>query len=204
MKKICITGIMAAICGIVHAASISPTSIPTMVYTSGYEWGISKSTLGNVSSLSSFSITINTTVGTSTTSSSLYIDLIGATAVAANGFTATGGNSESGSDFWQTSPNNTAFQIQLGAPNYGVDASNPQDNLNYTTITFAVGSTALNDLNYDLANYGGFNIAFDPNCTYTTSSLRFNYSVPDTAATAVLLGMSFLGLMVFRRKFALS
>ena len=198
MKKICIIGTMAAVCGIAHATTITPASMPTMVYTSGYEWGISKSTLGNATSLSSFSITINTTVGNTTTASSLYIDLIGANPVQANGFTSTSGNSENGTDFWASK---TGFQIRLGAPNYGVNASNPQDNIDYT-ITFLAGSTALNDLNYDLATYGGFNIAFDPNCSYTTRSLSFTYSVPDTATTAVLLGMSILGLMVLRRKLA--
>jgi len=171
-----------------------------MNYDRGYEWGISKAALGGATSLSSFSITIKTTVGTSTTGSSLYIDLIGANPVA--GFTSTSGNSENGLDFWASK---TGYQDQLGAPKYGSSyGSSAWDNKYYTTITFAVGSKALADLNYDLATYGGFNIAFDPNCTYTTSSLKFNYTVPDTTTTAVLLGMSFLGLMVFRRKLALN
>jgi len=73
-------------------------------------------------------------------------------------------------------------------------------------ITGTLTGTALADLNYDLAHNGGFNIGFDPNCTYysnvTTMSFTYTKSVPDTAVTVLLLGASLLGLEIFRRKFA--
>ena len=204
MKKTCIIGIIAALCSVAHASTITNSSVPSMSYASGYEWGITKAMLGNASSLSSFSFTINTTVGNTTPSCQLYIDLIGATPV--NGFTtkSSPANSESGSDYWAALYTGVNY-YQLGTPTYGYSATGAQDGKDYTTITFAAGSTALNDLNYDLATYGGFNIAFDPNCTYTTSYMKFNYtvsSVPDAAMTVLLLGASLLGLEVFRRKFA--
>ena len=63
-----------------------------------------------------------------------------------------------------------------------------------------------------IATGGTFDIGIDPDCLYDVlGSIKFTYTtvtsgdhtVPDQAMTAVLLGIGFLGMFVFRRKFAL-
>ena len=76
------------------------------------------------------------------------------------------------------------------------------------SVTFNTAQLAI--LNSDVLD-GIFDIGIDPDCHFNVGSIKFTYttistphppSVPDTAASAGLLGMSFLGLLVFRRKLA--
>jgi hypothetical protein len=75
------------------------------------------------------------------------------------------------------------------------------------SVTFSAAQ--LNILNADVLD-GKFDIGIDPDCHFNVGSIKFTYtistplppSVPDTAAAAGLLGMSFLGLLAFRRKLA--
>ena len=91
----------------------------------------------------------------------------------------------------------------------------PLGTKNFTSTTaqswsYNFTSAELADLNATLTSYGGFDIGIDPDCTFSVCSIVFSYdiiktnggSVPDQAMTAGLLGMSFLGLLAFRRKLA--
>ena len=60
---------------------------------------------------------------------------------------------------------------------------------------------------------GTFDIGFDPNCPYNIGSITLSWttapgtnfkSAPDQAPTVILLGLTFVGLLAFRRKFCLN
>jgi hypothetical protein len=65
---------------------------------------------------------------------------------------------------------------------------------------------------YSILTGGSFDIGIDPDCYYDIGSITFCYTInnnpsvstPDQAATVVLLGLSFLGLLAFRRKLCLN
>ncbi len=202
MKKTCIIGLLAAICGITHATTITPTSIPVMTYDKGYEWGIN---LGSGVQLASAWITLDATVA-NTTDGYLFISLLDTAPV--SGITSTTGNTETGTDFWSSkvTGNNSAGKpkyVSLASLKYGTSwGSSDNDG---KTVTIPISGAALADLNSYLSTTPeGFNIGFDPDCQYTFTSLCFNYttvSVPDTAMTVLLLGASLVGLEMFRRKF---
>jgi VPDSG-CTERM motif len=71
-----------------------------------------------------------------------------------------------------------------------------------------IGGSALTTLEAELQQ-GYFDIGFNPNCPYAViGSIQLSWTVtppanhvPDAAMTVSLLGMSFLGLLAFRRKF---
>ena len=97
------------------------------------------------------------------------------------------------------------------------DAKGISDQLGYETLTldktiswtYTFSGQALTDLQNDFEK-GYFDIGLDPNCVYDIGSIDLNYTpttvktvpTPDTATTVSLLGMSFLGLVALRRKFA--
>jgi hypothetical protein len=192
MRKTCIVAILAGICGIVQATTItaplgslpnesfgSPVSgnAPYMEIGNGYEWGITKASLGGAANLTSFSITVTATLYNES-SGNLDFYLI---------------NSAPISGFQQVTQSTVTSGVLLVAE--------PYSEYTTTTNTFALSSSELNSLNLDIENNGGFDLGFNPNCTYAISSVRITYNTPDTAATVLLLGASLLGLEVFRRKF---
>ena len=126
----------------------------------------------------------------------VYYDLINGK----NGTTTLSTGGEYSYDWFTTATSYSGSLDQIGSQSF--------TQLNYKIIgvtTPNFSNKALGDLTTDLA--GGFvDIGLDPNCTYNIGSITLTYtvgskSVPDTAMTAGLLGMSFLGMMVFRRKF---
>jgi hypothetical protein len=85
--------------------------------------------------------------------------------------------------------------------------------LNQTqTWSSTFSSAALADILTDINTYGYFDLGLDPNCIYNFGSVTISFTTttksvrtaPDQAMTAVLLGVSFAGLLVFRRKLCLS
>jgi len=80
------------------------------------------------------------------------------------------------------------------------------------TWSTAFSSAALADILSDINTYGYFDLGLDPNCTYNFGSVTISFTTttksvqtaPDQAMTAVLLGVSFAGLLVFRRKLCLN
>lgn len=204
MTKICIIGIMAAICGIAQATTITPT-VSGQDYSSlvpsgggqshafeignGYEWGIN---LASGVQLASVTVTVNTKLINDPSGSTLYIGLIDAAPV--TGVQETG-TSLSG-DAYLTGLTGFVFD-------QGTFFNNNQTQNAYLYITGA----NLSSLNSYLAAHStseGFDIGFEPNCTYIVNSMSITYttkSVPDAATTVLLLGASLLGLEIFRRKF---
>jgi len=91
------------------------------------------------------------------------------------------------------------------------------------TATFKGVGSSYNSLSYDFANITGalaalntdvadgeFGIGIDPDCHYTDNGIcltitttdngKPHTTVPDAASTAMLLGLAFVGLGIFRRK----
>jgi hypothetical protein len=104
--------------------------------------------------------------------------------------------------FTKNGPSYTGSLDQIGSQSFS-QLNTPVNNLQSPYFS----TQALGDLTADLAN-GFVDIGLDPNCTYSIGSITLYYtvgskSVPDTAMTAGLLGMSFLGLLAFRRKLVL-
>jgi hypothetical protein len=247
MKKICIIGLLAGICGLANVANATtiatPITInaplndlpnetlggvkntPYMEYNNAYEWGIS---LGSGVQLASATITVNATLYNES-SGTLFVSLLDSTPV--SGISWVSGNTLSSSDYWGTPATGSAANQyftyhngtkhtagywsvnnnSLGKPEYVSlgGLSYPTDDGISETIPLTTAELA--DLNSYLASTspntgGGFNIGFDPNCTYALTGLSFSYttvpvSVPDTAMTVLLLGASLVGLEMFRRKF---
>jgi len=76
------------------------------------------------------------------------------------------------------------------------------------TWTYTFTAAQLVALN-SYINAGNWGFEIDPDCHFTVGGITFNYtpatvvtktSVPDHATTAGLLGLTFVGLMAFRRK----
>ena len=79
-----------------------------------------------------------------------------------------------------------------------------------TTWSTSITGAALTLLESEFLT-GTFDIGFDPNCPYNIGSITLSWTTatkvqpaPDQAATAVLLGLSFVGLLAFRRKLCLN
>lgn len=72
-----------------------------------------------------------------------------------------------------------------------------------TTFTYNFTAAQLVALQSYIAN--GHNIAFglDPDCHFFNDGVKFTMSVPDGGTTAVLLGLTMVGLVFARRQFSL-
>jgi hypothetical protein len=199
-----IIGILAALCGIAQATpTVSGQNYASLVpayggYSDafeigyGYKWGIN---LANGVQLASAVVTVNTTLVNDPSGSYLYIGLIDAAPV---------------TGVQQTSTAYTGDGYLTHLTGFVTDQGTFFNNNQNQTVQFSITGSYLTTLNSYLAAHStaeGFNIGFEPNCTYIVSSMSITYStrsVPDTAATVLLLGAGLLGLEIFRRKFALA
>lgn len=217
MKKLALIGFGIGILNLAQATStsynFSTTSLTTLEGNDYYSWDIT-------SGLTSLENALSTTGGQTITSATLtYYGFE---------FTAAGSNLNGGGQLWTqllgaktTLPNSVASGVTYGVDNDAItDAfgtSGVLINKDSWTGTFTTpttlteyidpvaGATAL--LTSDVL--GGFiDIGIDPDCKFVDTSICLTIntatknvpSVPDQAMTASLLGMSFLGLLAFRRK----
>jgi hypothetical protein len=202
MKKICVVGLLAGICGLANATQINaPSSLVGANVLDGnnaYEWGINLGSGAQVATaqIDFTGITLNVS-GNSQGTGILYYDLLKSshTGVA----TATDGDAPG--DYWATVFSGANI-TSLGSQFFTKVG---------TTLTWSVILNASILNSYLTANNGVFNIGIDPDCHFTVGGLDFQYttttkhnSTPDVAMTAFLLGASLLGLEVFRRKHALA
>jgi hypothetical protein len=226
MKKNCIVGLLVGVYGIAQATNISApiTSLGTqyvggsyqhsMVYNDAYEWGINASSFSGVtdfSTINSVSITVNATLY-NTTSGTLFISLLGSSPVTGLQTVTTPANTETGSDYWSANHGSASYVSLTGLP-YG--SANGNGNDSGASVTYTLNSAQLSSLQADLKSYSGFNVGFDPDCTYAMSSSYLSYTtaaskpngsgrVPDATATAFLMVLSLLSVECCRRKFAFS
>jgi len=216
MKKFILIGITVGIASLAQASSI--TILPTGSQITGtksyiYQESIAIGTLISSASISFSSITLTASGSLPNT---LFYDLING-----NYGTKTISSGETSYDYFQnTSPyNGKGISDSLGSKTFAapVPIYNSRHQITGYTYdteswTYTFTGLALTDLQNDILNKGYFDIGLDPNCTYVINgSIVLNYTtttsgngngVPDQGMTASLLGMSFLGLLVFRRKLA--
>jgi hypothetical protein len=221
MKKICLIGLLAGMCGYVQANTINgPSSLvgtDSLLGVNAYEWGISSTTLASQANnaiyvptgdtLQSVTITISGITLTSEATGTLWVDLLSSDISGKNGV-KTGAKSfsdnDNGSDYF--AKYSTADVLSVAKVGF---TKNQKQNLSYTLT-----GTSLTFIEDSLLDYGYFDIGLDPDCYYDVNSLSFTYTVtpsnpngtrtPDAATTVILLGAGLLGLEVFRRRFNLA
>ncbi len=204
MKKLILIGITVGIASLAQANTIAITSSSTTIH--GGTAYIDQKTFTHVilaqnqqitSAYLTFSSMQMTGQGVYDT---VYYDLINGK----NGTTTISTGGEYNYDWLQSNPSKYSGSLdQIGSQYFS------QLNQTLNNVQSPYFSTqALSDLTTDLAN-GFIDIGLDPNCTYSIGSITLNYTitqsntpVPDQAMTVSLLGMSFLGLLAFRRKLA--
>src|ERR1035437_8247705 len=202
MKKTLLIAALVGICGLAQATTITaPSSLVGSSVLNGnnaYSWGIS---IAVPTGQSVSSAQINFTGVTLTRSNSsgtgyLYTDLLNSKATGV----ATPTDYDACGDYWATKfsgANITALGTQFFA---AVGTT-----LTWSYVLTAAELTALNSY----LTAGTFNIGIDPDCHYTVGGLSFDYTltpstphtVPDNAATALLLVLGLASLEIFRRQF---
>lgn len=194
---------MAGIVSWAQATSI--TVVPSGSVISGpysYIYNETVTPLTSGTTLASASLTFNNIEliypGPSNIPNTLFYDLINQDYAS-----KTISSGETTNDYFQSNAPYKAVSDALGSFTMKLDVTN--------NWTYTFSGQALTDLLSDFQS-GYFDIGLDPNCIYDIGSINFNYttttttgknvSVPDTAMTAGLLGMTFLVLMSLRRKLA--
>jgi hypothetical protein len=217
MKKSCIIGLLAGLCGLANATTISgPTGgtyplVGSSVLngTYAYEWGNS---LGSGVQLASAEIDITGTLvhsGLANGTGYLYVDLLNSSLTGVHRAT----DNDVLGDYWATQNQfkgaNSGNLKSLGSLFFSAAGATVTWSFIMNGTSNAAALAALNS--YLTANNGVFDIGLDPDCIFTISKLCFTYttvtnhtSVPDTATTVLLLGTSLAGLELLRRKFALA
>ena len=205
----------------------APSSLGTLVGTYAYEWGVSITSLSAGQTITSATLSFNGVVLTATgNGNNIYASLLNLNDSGVTQYTDNDayGDYFSSTKFKGTTASNGDYKNLTGSKppsgyytSLGVSQTfylnkPAQDWIDPLTGTFnpltGVTTGELAILNADALD-GNFDIGIDPDCHYNIGSITFTYtvatpvSVPDTATTAGLLGMSFLGLLAFRRKLAL-
>jgi hypothetical protein len=209
MKKLMLAGIVVGIAGISQAVTITLPS--SLSYPNAY---IIKTTYTLDSTLNYIgaSITFNnvkyTVAGGNNT---LNYDLLNGNYAAAT----LNNNTDEYHDYFQNHTPYSANLDVLGGKVFYVPGTGGYGKPYYDTESWTTtfSDQALADILNDITAYGFFDLGFDPNCTYQfngtvtvdfTTTKKSIERVPDQGMAAGLLGMSFLGLVVLRRKLALN
>ncbi len=199
MKKILAITTLVSINAVVHAAAITvpaPSSLDSLSGTDAYSWGFS---IGAGQTITSATISWNDvqyiTAG-STTEGQIFTDLLKLGTTGVNTFSTP----ELTSDYWAgtSTPLTSIGTMTFTKP------GNPSS-LSPSYVLTGSELTALNA--YLTAEDGVVNIGISPNCHFTDNGLTFTYTlgsqnstVPDGAATVILLGLGLAGLEIFRRQ----
>jgi hypothetical protein len=194
MKKLILIGITVGIASLAQATSVTLDSGTALNGTYAYLYQVPIS-LSSGYSISSATLSFNSIGGAN--GYVIYSDLI-----KLDNSTTTPSDGDASGDYFQ---NTSPYKGNL----------DPLGTKNFTSTTaqswsYVFTPAELTDLNNTVTSLYGFDIGIDPDCTFSVCSIVFSYdiikknggSVPDQAMTAGLLGMSFLGLLAFRRKLA--
>jgi hypothetical protein len=204
MKKFLLVSLICSALSVVHATTLpAPSSLIGFESLDGqdaYEWGVSGINLAAGQQITSASITftgVTLNIANSSGTGYLYTDLLNLN----NTGVKTLSDNDASGDYFKSSASgiaaskvvslNTEFFSKVGKT---------------ITWTITFSASALAALNADVAD-GIFDIGIDPDCHYTVNGLSFTYqttqthvNVPDAATTAILLGISFAGLLIAGRK----
>jgi hypothetical protein len=196
MKKICIMGLLAGICGFAQATTITST-LGTLEGDDAYAWGI-QIIVPTGDQITSATLTFNnitlTASGNPQGTGVLYANLLNSNS---KGLVTYNDGDAAGDYFGLGSLLGSAVKF----------ASVKTTESWYDTFNLQELAT----LNSYLSD-GFFAIGLDPDCHYSVGSICFTYTVgkpnsvttPDVATTSLLFGTSLLGLEVFRRRFVLA
>jgi hypothetical protein len=195
MKKLILIGITAGIASLAQANSVTLDSGTALNGTYAYLYNVNSISLPSGYSISDATLSFNSITLTSTATGVISSDLINL-----NNVSAQKTDNDASGDYFQSNTPNSKF--------YSLGTKSLTKN-NTQSWSYVFTDTELGLLNNDVTSLGGFDIGIDPDCNFSVGSIVFSYdiikkntSVPDQAMTAGLLGMSFLGLLAFRRKLA--
>lgn len=196
MKKIFLVGLLLGGLNFAQANSVTLTSNSTLHGQDAYEYLVSL-TAGQT--INSATLTFNSVQLTAAGFNTFAYDIINRSDATTD---ITSENDQPG-DFFTSHTPYSATAYNLGTKTFTIN-----EIWNYT-YTFT--GTALAKLQA-YALDGNFDFGIDPDCTYKIGSIVFAYSttttnvnsVPDQSATAILLGLTFVGLLAFRRKLCLN
>jgi hypothetical protein len=201
MRKLSLIGIIFGMASFVQATEITLVSNGSISGVNAYQYLISIN-LAFGQTINSASLSFNNVTLTSTDAK----DVISADLIKANYASQTFNDNDLSGDYFATKYPSTTV-LNLGVKNFAAPYLSHGKWI-YDTESWSdvFSSAALAIVN---ANGGVFDIGIDPDCKYNVGSIVISYttlttkiSVPDTALTAGLLGMSFLGLLLFSRKLA--
>jgi hypothetical protein len=224
MKKLFLAGVLLSAVNFAQATSISApggmvgTSILDGTYS--YLWSVPLSYNSSVT-INSASITFSGIVLTATGSGNDIscdfgsfvgisgVTLAGATttigtAPTAGNYTTVKDNDTLGDSFAALTTGGSPKSVHLGTQAYTLNASP-------LTTTYTFTAAQLASLNTYISQ-GNWGFEIDPDCHFTVGGISFSYTttstnittVPDGAMTAGLLGLSFIGLVAFRRKLCIN
>lgn len=208
MKKVFLAGLLLSS---INFAQATPVSAPAGMIGTGalsgtyaYLWSVPV-TDQNVNSASITFTSVKETAGGN--GNSITVDFgsfVGIGTVPTSGNYIKKTDNDAAGDAFQANIN-SGKAVRLGTELF------PSLNVSHTW-TYVFSAAQLLSLNtYIAAGNWGFEI--DPDCTFTVGNIQFNYttqsitnhiSVPDYATTFGLLGVSFLGLIVIRRKLCIN
>lgn len=198
MKKLFLAGLLFGSLSFAQATSVTLTSGSTLSGNNAYEYLVSMAAGQNITAASlTFTSVKLTASGWNTFSYDIINRQDATTAISADG--------DAKGDYFTSHTPYSATAVQLGNKSFTLG-----ETWNYTyTFTGALLAT-LNSYAAD----GFFNFGFDPDCTYTVGSIKFDYqtqtitnhtdSVPDSATTFGLLGVSLLALVALRRRLCIN
>ncbi|HTX21640.1 MAG TPA: VPDSG-CTERM sorting domain-containing protein [Candidatus Aquilonibacter sp.] len=200
MKKLILVGVTIGIASLAQATSITVSTPTTLSGNDAYTVGIDLSVPAN-QQINSLTISFDDIQLTSVPKGYLYIDLLN---LNIPGIQAVSDGDKSGDYF--LSYLNSGQGVALGT-----EVFNSKNETLSFSITFNADELAALNL---YAADGIFDLGIDPDCSFKLpkSCCSISYTtcpktpphVPDTASTAGLLGVGFIGLLLFRRKLALS
>jgi hypothetical protein len=213
MKKLVLIGVMmVAVARLSHATSIVIVNTTNMSpnYLDGadaYQYDVA---IAAGTQIASASLTYNLTLHLAGPNPNVvFSDLINTTSKTGSFAPGAFSTGEPGYDIFQHLSTYSSISDSLTTSATFTQGETIAWTYNFTGTT---AGTSLYDLQQDVFNDGFFDLGIDPNCEYQ-GLITFNYtvssgggqgSVPDHAMTVCLLGMSFLGMVVFRRKLALN
>jgi hypothetical protein len=204
MKKIFLLGLLAGVCGVAQAITVTaPSNLVGSNVLNGtyaYEWGIGISLAPGqtiTSAAIDFTSVMLTASGNSKGTGVLYTDLLNSKNTGVTTFT----DNDAPGDYFKTVFSGVNI-TSLTTQNFGKVGDS-------ATWSDQITGNALSALNsYLVLNNGIFDFGLDPDCHFSVGNITFTYTLsnvprnktPEATTTALLLVFSLMGLELFRRQ----
>lgn len=207
MKKILLVGLLLGSLNFAQATTISaPAGLigtGTLDGTYAYLWSVPVTAQNIVSASITFTSIKETAGGNGNSISVDFGSFVGIGTVPTAGNYSTKTDNDALGDAFQANVN-SGKAVRLGTELF------PSLNVSHTW-TYVFSTAQLLTLNTYIAT-GNWGFEIDPDCHFNVGGIQFDYttqtitnkvSVPDYVTTFGLLGVSFLGLVMLRRKFCI-